>query len=246
MLRRSLILALITASLFAAIRPARAGGWSVVTLDELPACVVAETPLTIGFVVRQHGVNPLEELAPEIVAYQGRYENIFKVVAVEDTPAHYTAELVFPVAGEWQWKFRAFGPEQFMPPLKVLPAGEECPADDEIAADDAAAALAAWGSALFDAKGCSVCHLHHDAAYKPISGGLIVPELTDYREEPDLLCRWLDNPAALKPFASMPDLDLDASEIEALILFLNDGSSPEDAPLSDWCADLLSAGEDES
>ena len=39
--------------------PALAGGWAVITLDELPGQVEANQPLEIGFMVRQHGVTPL-------------------------------------------------------------------------------------------------------------------------------------------------------------------------------------------
>ena len=34
--------------------PALAGGWAVITLDELPADVVAGAPLTIGFTDQRH------------------------------------------------------------------------------------------------------------------------------------------------------------------------------------------------
>jgi len=42
-------------ALFLLVPTTLAGGWAVVTLDELPAQVVAEKSVTIGFMVRQHG-----------------------------------------------------------------------------------------------------------------------------------------------------------------------------------------------
>jgi hypothetical protein len=239
MARKLVIVIVLAAALLLAIQPVSAGGWSVTTLDEWPACVVAGEPLSIGFVVRQHGIHALEDLAPEIVAQQEDEAGTFSVMAEEDTPAHYTAELVFPTEGEWQWKFRAFGPEQALPPLTVLPAGSPCPAapDDPDPAD-----LVAWGTTLFDAKGCSVCHLHQDAAVKALSSFSTGPELTDFQGEPDMLCRWLADPAALDADTYMPDLNLHGPEIEYLIAFLNanDGEPADSAAgLPGWCDDLL-------
>ena len=40
-----------------------AGGWAVVTVEQLPDYVEAGKPLTLTFMVRQHGVTPLEQRA---------------------------------------------------------------------------------------------------------------------------------------------------------------------------------------
>ena len=48
--------------------PVFAGGWAVITLDELPMNVVAGESLGIGFTVRQHGRNSIPGLDPIIVA----------------------------------------------------------------------------------------------------------------------------------------------------------------------------------
>src|SRR5262249_61471615 len=45
-----------------------AGGWAVVTLDDLPDAVVAGKPVTLTFTVRQHGHTPLDNLRPSIEA----------------------------------------------------------------------------------------------------------------------------------------------------------------------------------
>lgn len=102
--------------------PAFAGGWAVITLDELPTDIVAGEPLTIGFTVLQHGKTPLAGLSPTISAsLSGKAK--FVAEAVEDGEAgHYTATLTFPVEGEWTWSIQAFTMDQPMPSLQVAAA----------------------------------------------------------------------------------------------------------------------------
>lgn len=102
--------------------PVWAGGWAVITLDELPTHVVAGGPLSIGFTVRQHGITPMDGLEPIVVANLYKEQEL-KVIAEQDgEPGHYTATLTFPKEGEWRWIIRAFSMEQLMPTLSVAPA----------------------------------------------------------------------------------------------------------------------------
>ena len=39
-----------------------AGGWAVITVDDLPDSVEAAKPIPLSFMVRQHGMTPLVEL----------------------------------------------------------------------------------------------------------------------------------------------------------------------------------------
>jgi ABC-type sugar transport system substrate-binding protein len=50
---RAAVAVVVLAMLFATV--AQAGGWAVITLDDLPRQIVAKQPFTIGFTVRQHG-----------------------------------------------------------------------------------------------------------------------------------------------------------------------------------------------
>jgi mono/diheme cytochrome c family protein len=190
-------------------RPALAGGWAVVTLDALPERVIAGEPVTVGFVVRQHGVSVLEGLspAPHMTLTQLSGTDPFEVEAIEDTPGHYTADLLFPDAGEWAWMINAFGPDQPLPTLTVLPARTP---EDQIA----------YGAALFVAKGCAVCHAHSRADFDPFSTINSGPDLGPYTSDPDFLRAWLHDPSAVEPNTAMPTLGLDDAEIEALIAFL--------------------------
>lgn len=76
--------------------------------------------------------------------------------------------------------------------------------------------LVAQGAALFRGKGCVACH-RHDAVD---AVGNVGPDLTHYNPDPVFLRRWLLDPAAVRPDATMPDLDLQPAEIESLIAFL--------------------------
>lgn len=242
MSRKRLFLPIIAVLLLLTISPVQAGGWAVATLDSLPGCVVAEEPLEIGFVVRQHGITILEDLNPLISVYQKESNEQFTLTAEEDTPGHYAAELSFPVDGTWEWSINAFGIGQPMPSLDVLSSGEDCSEEVDLADDPAA--LVELGSDLFVAKGCTVCHQHDDVSFDTAALVNSGPNLTDYHNEPDLLCRWLHDPAGLKDGATMPTLDLSGEEIEALISFLN-VDADYDLPEAGWCGDLLASAADE-
>jgi hypothetical protein len=115
--RIALGLALLLSLIFAI--PVFAGGWAVITLDELPTDVVAGEPLTIGFTVLQHGKTPMDGLNPTITA--NLYKDEFFTVNAEPDgkPGHYTATLTFPKEGDWRWSIQAFSMDQLMPMLSV-------------------------------------------------------------------------------------------------------------------------------
>lgn len=124
MFSRSLIstgLALLLALVF--VLPALAGGWAVITLDELPANVVAGTPLTIGFTVRQHGRTPMNGLDATVTATLLTDKRFAVNAELDDKPGHYTATLTFPKEGEWSWSIQAFTMDQRMPILHVAAPG---------------------------------------------------------------------------------------------------------------------------
>lgn len=114
------------------VAPLFAGGWAVVTLDALPTHVVAGEPLTVGFVVRQHGRTPMKDITPFIIArHVESGERVTSKALPEGAVGHYVATLTLPSGGVWQWVINdgfvtadAFGlPDgQPMPELRV--AGE--------------------------------------------------------------------------------------------------------------------------
>ena len=115
--RISIALALLLSVVLAI--PAFAGGWAVITLDEIPTGVVAGEPLTIGFTVLQHGKTPMEGLDPTITATSSNSESFMVHAKPEGETGHYAATLTFPAEGNWTWSIRAFSMEQVMPELSV-------------------------------------------------------------------------------------------------------------------------------
>ena len=103
--------------------PALAGGWAVITLDELPGEVGANQPLEIGFMVRQHGVTPMSDQTPVIRAHLAdSTESVIVEASEEGEVGHYVATLTLPQTGEWQWSIQAFTVNQPMPALTVVEA----------------------------------------------------------------------------------------------------------------------------
>ncbi|HSL42981.1 MAG TPA: cytochrome c [Anaerolineales bacterium] len=99
--------------------PVFAGGWAVITLDELPTNLVTGEPFTVGFTVRQHGHTPMDGLAPTITATLHKDVQFVVNAQPSGKPGHYTASLTFPKAGDWTWSIQAFSMDQPMPVLSV-------------------------------------------------------------------------------------------------------------------------------
>jgi len=123
-----------------------AGGWAVITLDQLPEDPVAGQPLVIGFTVLQHGRTPMADLTPTItLENQAGGDQIIVNAHPEGETGHYTAELVFPAEGTWDWSIQAFSMDQTMPPLAVSPDPRSRlsePAGSSVALPQIAAAIA--------------------------------------------------------------------------------------------------------
>jgi cytochrome c2 len=104
-----------------AARPALAGCCVIVTLDELPAQVIAGQPIHVGFMVRFNH-SPARGLTPEIAIRNTDTGETLSVTAqAEGKPGHYAARLTFPSAGKWSWSISGGG-AQPMPELTVLAA----------------------------------------------------------------------------------------------------------------------------
>jgi cytochrome c2 len=112
------IAAVLFLSLFA-IGPALAGGWSVVTLDELPQDVRAGEPFAVRFMIRGHGISPAPGMDPVVQATHSTSNQkvAFKAVELAD-PGHYEAMIELPQAGRWRWMIFGYG-EHPLPDLQV-------------------------------------------------------------------------------------------------------------------------------
>ena len=108
------------------------------------------------------------------------------------------------------------------PAIPVVQAPPPTAAPTAAAPSVASDAEIAYGKALFSAKGCVSCH-HHAAVAGSGTFSEGNPDLTTFRWSADYLRTWLQNPGAVKPATSMPNLGLKHDEIEALIAFLSAG-----------------------
>ena len=108
------------------------------------------------------------------------------------------------------------------PAIPVVQAPPPTAAPTAAAPNVASDAEIAYGKALFSAKGCVSCH-HHAAVAGSGTFSEGNPDLSTFRWSADYLRTWLQNPGAVKPATSMPNLGLKHDEIEALIAFLSAG-----------------------
>jgi len=99
--------------------PVFAGGWAVITLDQIPTNVAAGEAFNIGFSVLQHGKTPLNDLDPTITARLSGSESFVVHTIPDGKLGHYTATLTFPKEGAWEWSIQAFTMDQPMPVLQV-------------------------------------------------------------------------------------------------------------------------------
>jgi mono/diheme cytochrome c family protein len=194
----------------------RAGGWAVVTVQDLPDHAVAGQPVEIAYVVRQHGMMPLPKLHGRVVARADSQE-----VAVDAAPAsrdgHYSARLTLPRAGAWTLTIHSgfLDSKATLLPLPVVAPGGRAPAP---------VAEGERGRQLFVAKGCVTCHSHGAATGGEIRSFSVGPDLTDRRLPAEYLARFLADPSVKTVWASgnrMPDLELAPREIAALVAFIN-------------------------
>jgi len=124
MSRRALSSLIALALAFVLVPAAAAGGWAISTLDQLPGEVHAGETVSLGFMVRQHGKTPINQVEPYIQAYNPETGESMRADAVQEGEVgHFVVEIVFPAAGTWEW---SIVPAPFegtqLEPLNVLPA----------------------------------------------------------------------------------------------------------------------------
>lgn len=105
---------------------AEAGGWAVITLDEMPGQIAAGQAFSIGFTVRQHGRTLRDDLAPTLrFDRSDAKDSVIATAKRSGESGHYVAEVTLPSEGQWNWKvdIEQFGMvTQDMSPLMVIAA----------------------------------------------------------------------------------------------------------------------------
>lgn len=191
-----------------------AGGWAVITVEELPNEIVVGRPVTLTYSVRQHGRTLLSGLRGGLEA-----EAAGQTVREAATPGldvgRYDVSFTLPRPGTWTITLRSgFGNNAVtLMPIPVVNAGRSAPV----------LAPAERGLRLFVAKGCVTCHVHPDVQG---SGAVKVgPDLAGRRFAPEYLQRFLVDPNIATTRGpggfEMPNLNLDPQEIASLTAFIN-------------------------
>jgi len=189
-----------------------AGGWAVVSVEDLPEHFTVGKSTELKFTVRQHGMHLVPGLRARVTAIGDGREVDADAQPAE--PGHYKATLTLPRAGKWNVTIHSgFGVASALnlrPIEAVAPGTTVTPA-----------ALALRGLDLFVAKGCNSCHYHGDTKTQPLAR--VGEDLTDKRYSDGLLSMMLTNPAMIpKPdIWQMPDLKLQRQEVAALVAFIN-------------------------
>jgi len=215
MARRFLIPAFL---LFCTMTTAFAGGWAIVTVNDLPEYVVSGKPVVLTFTVRQHGMTLLNGLKPSVRATSSGRSDARVSATPTGKTGEYSAIVTLPNAGAWTIQIDSGfnANETRLLPVRVIDAGSASPAP---------LSPAARGERLFVAKGCIGCHRHEEVAAQTLVS--VGPDLTGRRFPPEHLTKFLADPSqALKrsarlEYGEMPKLDLKAPEIAALVSFIN-------------------------
>ena len=123
-MKRSFLLSLffvITLALVLVV-PVFAGGWAVVTLDQLPRNVSAGQVVQVRFMIRQHGRTPFEgsDVKVKIQHVESGEQRLIEVKP-EGEEGHYVADLTFSKPGRWSWEIHTglYPDWQPMPDLEV-------------------------------------------------------------------------------------------------------------------------------
>ncbi len=204
------------------VTPAAFGGWTVITVQDLPEYLQVGQSTNLEFTIRQHGRTPMNDRSPTVTLKRagagwlsrgqrfpavrgqepGRY---VAVVTPEDTGA-----VEITIDADW------YSSHVTLLPLRVVARGQT----------PASLAAAEQGRDLFVAKGCVTCHVKSD---DPQLGGRQVvavgPNLTGRQLPADWLAQKLADPARFRvgtgQEAVMPTLGLAEAEIAALVSYVN-------------------------
>jgi len=209
---------MLTAAVVLVTATMNAGGWAVVTVDDLPSRVEAGKPLALTFTVRQHGVTPTPGLKPMVDAVSGG-ARVTASAAAAQKDGQYAATITLPSAGKWVVTINSgfVDSKLTLLPLTAIAPGTQAPP----------LSPADQGQHLFVAKGCVTCHENNVGS--PNVSTRVGPQLIPRKYQDDYVARILANPSAtLPPRADglrMPDLNLKQGEIAALVAFIN-GPAP--------------------
>lgn len=205
--------------------PITHGGWAVITVQDVPTRLEVGKATQLAFTVLQHGRTPLRDLEPTVtVTPEGSKRGDVVRARVGRKAGQYVAIITPRAAGMARIAIDANWRDTR---TELLPIPVNAPGVQAASRDDARR-----GGHLFVAKGCVTCHAKRDEP--ALRGRLVVeagPELTGRTWPAEWLASKLADPTRVRGGARgdlpMPDLDLTASEIAALVAYLNRSAAPE-------------------
>ena len=205
---------IVSSLLFATVAAARwSGGWAVITVDDVPSHLVEGDTVTLSFMVRQHGIEPMGDLQPQVAVRIGDDE-VTLPARNGGRRGLYTSVFRVRKAGEAAITIRTnFNrAEVELIPVPVIAANAARPS----------LPVREVGRRLYVAKGCVSCHTHADVRPTNAVGG--APDLTERRYAAPYLGKLLENPSAVlktNGTIGMPALELKPHEIAAITAFIN-------------------------
>jgi hypothetical protein len=194
------------------------GGWAAITVENPPLSVESGSRYRMEFTIRQHGVEPMSGLKPE-VSFRATGGDVTSVQAAPAGKAgRYISTIPVPAGDALDLRISAGWHEANLAlmPVAIVPKGGTPPV----------LAAAEWGRRLFVAKGCGTCHLNGDVpeftslANRSFKVG---PELTGRRLDAAYVRQRITDPMslpALTRWDRMPRLGLSASETDALVALI--------------------------
>jgi Cytochrome c len=196
-----------------------AGGWAVITIADAPDSLATNQPFMFTYAVRQHGMRLLSGLIGRVEARSSKGRVITAPAVPTGEAGYYSATITFPQADDWKVAvISGFGGQLDRSHLVIAVL------DDPRTAP--ALSAVKRGQRLFVSKGCITCHAHDAIDGRSTVAG---PRLTHKRYDPDRLRLLLLAPPRREPVEppnwQMPNLGLRDAEVEALMAFLNAGTS---------------------
>lgn len=191
----------------------QAGGWGVITLQNVPAYLAADRPATFVYTMRQHGHRPVNGLDGRVEARKGSLVIRAKSHRLP-TDGTYDATLTFPEPGRWTLDVIS----------GALLHGHTLTIELDVIGRDAVPppiSEAEQGRRLFEGKGCVMCHAH--AAF-PDRRPVEFVNLSVKRYTPERVKAFLSalpaRQADVSSYGTMPNLGLVEDEIDSLAAFL--------------------------
>lgn len=202
--------------------PTAFGGWTVITVRDLPEYLEVGASTKLEFDIRQHGRTLMNDRSPTVTLKKAGSGLLSKkqrfAAARAAEPGRYIATVTPADAGMVEITIDAdwYGSDVTLVPMPVVARGEK-PAP--LATQDR-------GRQLFVAAGCVTCHAKGDDAQvrerKVIAVG---PALTGRQFPVEWLAQKITDPASLRvgtgQDAIMPTLGLSERDISALVSYVN-------------------------